>query len=108
MRNGPGSEPGPSQLPAWQLAPWRSFYRAAGEFGVGAAGAGVTAGGAVGDAGVSGGAMRVAAGGVTSLLDAVLVLGSWPIPKATANTTTMNTAAAIHPHVAFMARASGS
>jgi hypothetical protein len=91
------------------LAAWRSFYfyRAAGEFGVGVAGAGVTAGGAVGDAGVSGGAMRVAAGGVT-LLDAVWVLGSCPMPKATANTTTMNTAAAIHPHVAFMARASGS
>jgi hypothetical protein len=81
------------------------LYREAGEFGVG-----VVAGGAAGDAGVSGGAMRVVAGGDTSL-DAVLVPdwpGSWPMPKATASTTTMNTAAAIHPQVAFMARASGS
>ena len=88
------------------------FYRAGGEFGAGVTGAGVAAGGAglAGGAMVSGGAVRVAVGGVTSL-DAVLVPdwpGSWPMPKATANTTTMNTAAAIHPHVAFMARASGS
>ena len=64
--------------------------------------AGPFAGGAI----VAGGAIRVAAGGVVSF-DAVVVFefGEWPMPKATARTTTTNTAPAIHPQAALAERA---
>jgi hypothetical protein len=87
---------------------------------VGVIGAGALAGGvgvAAGGAGamVGGGILVTVDGAVIggggAMLEAVLVPagpGRCPTPNMTASTTTMNAAAAIQPHVAFMARGFGS